>query len=99
MSNTLDAALVNLWKPGKTYQIESNENPCQTPQGQTLLIFGSLEKYFKMNTFQTPQARTLLIFGTLDKYLTVKSAEDSANFVKDFRLELLEGVRLCYSQS
>ena len=36
----------------------------------------------------------MLIFGTLDKYLTVKSAEDSANFVKDFRLELLEGVRL-----
>jgi len=41
---------------------------------------------------QMIQVRTLLIFGTLDKYLTVKSAEDSANFVKDFRLELLEGV-------
>ena len=55
---------------------------------------GTLDNYFKLNPCQTCQARTLLIFGTLDKYLTVKSAEDSAHFVKDFRLELLEGVRV-----
>ena len=36
----------------------------------------------------------MLIFGTSDKYLTVRAAEDSATFVKDFRLELLEGVSL-----
>jgi len=41
---------------------------------------------------QMIQARTLLIFGTSDKYLTVRAAQDSATFVKDFRLELLEGV-------
>ena len=43
---------------------------------------------------KSTQARTLLIFGTSDKYLTVRAAEDSATFVKDFRLELLEGVSL-----
>ena len=43
---------------------------------------------------KSTQARTLLIFGTSDKYLTVRAAQDSAPFVKDFRLELLEGVSL-----
>lgn len=38
------------------------------------------------------KTRTLLIFGTEDKYLTVKAAQDSAAYVDDFQLELLEGV-------
>ena len=40
------------------------------------------------------QSRTLLIFGTEDKYLTVKAAQDSAAYVDNFQLELLEGVRI-----
>jgi len=38
------------------------------------------------------EVRTLHIFGTADKYLTVSAAQDSAKYVKNYQLELLDGV-------
>ena len=38
------------------------------------------------------RVRTLQIFGTADKYLAVRAAQDSAQYVRDHRLELLPGV-------
>ena len=38
------------------------------------------------------EVRTLHIFGTADKYLGVEAAQASKKYVKNYQLELLEGV-------
>ena len=38
------------------------------------------------------RVRTLQIFGTGDKYLTLRAAEDSAKYVQDHQLQLMDGV-------
>eukprot|EP00090_Calanus_glacialis_P006426 TRINITY_DN15009_c0_g1_i1.p1 TRINITY_DN15009_c0_g1~~TRINITY_DN15009_c0_g1_i1.p1 ORF type:complete len:340 (-),score=66.59 TRINITY_DN15009_c0_g1_i1:155-1174(-) len=49
--------------------------------------------FFKANKDKFKiKVRTLHIFGTADTALSVAAAKDSAAFVEDYRLELLEGV-------